>query len=269
MRCQSIEVYNAMPLVIQLGYIRPGLLATTPGSDVQMKSDDIQIREDRLSNRSSLADLVYNEIKESLRRGRPQPGARVNLEDLAQEFQVSPRTVREALTQLVSEGLVRRDPYKAFYANELTPSDIQDILNMLRILEGWAAMEAAKRIDEPSLERMSSLLSAIDELDDPDQFSERRALHHEFHFIAIHASEKPYLIRTLESIWNWTLPYDFTTTSPDTRKRERAFDRRSHREYVKMLKAHDGDGARSVIEEHMQTSANFLLYGTESDEARP
>jgi len=234
-----------------------------------MKSDDIQIRKRRLSDRSSLADMVYDEIKESLRRGCPQPGARINPEDLAQEFQVSPRTVREALTQLVSEGLIKRDPYKAFYANELTPSDIQDILNMLRILEGWAAMEAAKRIDEPSLERMSSLLSAIDELDDPDQFSERRALHHEFHFIAIHASEKPYLIRTLESIWNWTLPYDFTTTSPDTRKRERAFDRRSHREYLKMLKAHDEDGARSVIEEHMQTSANFLLYGKGSEEAGP
>jgi DNA-binding LacI/PurR family transcriptional regulator len=62
------------------------------------------------------ADQI-NDIRESILRGRVEPGAMVGTEfEFAQKWQLSRNTVRRGIEQLVNEGLLERRPGKGLYA---------------------------------------------------------------------------------------------------------------------------------------------------------
>jgi len=91
---------------------------------------------EKLSRKVTLADQVYESLRHAVIHGQLSPGSRLNQTELARKLDVSERTVREALTQLVSEGLVSREPYKEFRVVGLSVAEIEEIFHMRALLEG-------------------------------------------------------------------------------------------------------------------------------------
>ncbi|MFW5870029.1 MAG: GntR family transcriptional regulator, partial [Candidatus Sumerlaeota bacterium] len=60
---------------------------------------------------SSKRDMVYGALREEILSGHIEMGARLKLSDLAARFDISAIPVREALSQLESEGLVEIRPH--------------------------------------------------------------------------------------------------------------------------------------------------------------
>ena len=116
----------------------------------------------KLDKKASLADLVYESIRQAVVYGRFKPKERLNQLELAKAFDVSERTVREALTRLVSEGLVSREPYKEFRVVGLSVDDVEEILHMRALLEGWAMELAAREITPRELDQMRKLLPKME-----------------------------------------------------------------------------------------------------------
>ncbi len=56
---------------------------------------------------------VYNRVRVEILACRYRPGARLKIQDLCDEHQVSNGAVREALSRLASEGLVLLEPRRA------------------------------------------------------------------------------------------------------------------------------------------------------------
>ena len=78
-----------------------------------------QPQDRRLLRRQMLADDVYEAIKTMLMDHVIRPGARISIDGLAREFQVSSTPVREALARLESEGLALKEPLKGYRATPL------------------------------------------------------------------------------------------------------------------------------------------------------
>lgn len=65
-----------------------------------------------MSESATLAQSIAHQLRDDVLNGRYPPGERLRLEDLKNNFGVSWSPVREAVTRLVSEGLIVADSQK-------------------------------------------------------------------------------------------------------------------------------------------------------------
>ena len=66
----------------------------------------------RVPRRSVLSDDIYEMIKAMIFDHEIAPGAKVNIDALAVQLDVSQTPVREALARLESDGLIAKEPLK-------------------------------------------------------------------------------------------------------------------------------------------------------------
>lgn len=95
---------------------------------------------------------------------------------------ISRTPLREALKVLATEGLVRLEPRRGCFVNELSLQDLEDIFPLMAMLEGRCAYEAAlKASDEQlmALERLHQTLQAHALAGDVDAYYATNAHIHE------------------------------------------------------------------------------------------
>ena len=123
-------------------------------------TETVEPQDRRLLRRQMLADDVYETIKTMLMDHDIRPGARISIDGLARDFQVSSTPVREALARLESEGLADKEPLKGYRATPLlTLEEFDDLYRFRQLLEPWAARRAAERIDDAGRDRLRAELA--------------------------------------------------------------------------------------------------------------
>jgi DNA-binding GntR family transcriptional regulator len=106
--------------------------------------------------RRALRDLVYDRIINLLMSGELEPSARLSIDTLARDLEVSPTPVREALANLERTGLVTREALKGYrVAAPLLPEQIAELFDARLVLETGSAGLAERHADEliPELRR--------------------------------------------------------------------------------------------------------------------
>ncbi|CAM4353743.1 GntR family transcriptional regulator [Bordetella muralis] len=74
---------------------------------------------------------------------------------------ISRTPLREALKVLATEGLVRLEPRRGCFVNELSLQDLEDIFPLMAMLEGRCAHEAALKASDAELAGLESLHRAL------------------------------------------------------------------------------------------------------------
>lgn len=106
----------------------------------------------RKIERIVLGDQVYEAIKERILDQAYTPGEKLNIDGLVRELEVSSTPIREALTRLVAEGLVRAAPFLGFAIAALPDrAYYEDVYSFRGVIEPWAAAEAARRQPGPDI----------------------------------------------------------------------------------------------------------------------
>lgn len=124
---------------------------------------------ERLS-KSTLRDHIVERLRAAILSGELAPGAPVVEMALAQRFDVSRGPLREALRQLVDEGLLVTVPYTGTHVMSLSVDDVREIYSMRVTLERFAFEQAWPKRDEAFRTEMQRrhqrLTAAIDAGDD-------------------------------------------------------------------------------------------------------
>ena len=197
--------------------------------------------------KESLAEGVFRTLRKAILEGDFEPGEWLRQENLADELEVSQATVRDALNQLVGEGLADRIPYKGVRVATLSPAELEDIYAMRAVLEGLAAKSAAKNITAEQLQEMRDILPDSIVSNDPESVPKAREANKRFHEIFIEASKRRFLIRTLRQVLDWIDPlmlYSKTVKTEiglETRLKWGERDRFQHTRLLEALEAGDGD----------------------------
>lgn len=90
--------------------------------------------------RRGLRDRVYDRILDILLSSEMEPGARLSIDTLAQQLQVSQTPVREAMVQLERTGLVTREALKGYrVAPPLGKEQLDELFEARMMLEVEAA----------------------------------------------------------------------------------------------------------------------------------
>ena len=114
-----------------------------------------------IGERTSLRERVAESLRAALVSGRMVPGTTYSIPALAEQFGVSATPVREAMLDLVNEGIMSAVPNKGFRVVELSDAELDQITELRRLLEVPTVGELAGAIDRAAIRRLRSLADAV------------------------------------------------------------------------------------------------------------
>lgn len=111
---------------------------------------------------TTLAEQVYEAMRQAIISGELSPGERITERGLAERFAVSPTPIREALRRLEQDHLVERHGPRSVQITDVGQDAGEEIVLVEGSLRALAARLAAKKATTVQLERMERLLAAGD-----------------------------------------------------------------------------------------------------------
>ncbi len=111
-----------------------------------------------LSERKTLSEQVYHEIKEAIIAGDIAQGAKITEDKLAKKYGISRGPLREALRRLESTRLLIKIPHAGMRVVTLTPKMIEEIYIVREALEGMSARLAANCMKDDEINALYELL---------------------------------------------------------------------------------------------------------------
>ena len=113
----------------------------------------------------SLADVAYEQIRDSLLTLEIKPGDPLYDEGLAKELGLGRTPVREALKRLELDRLVVTYPRRGTFATQVEVTDLAFISEIRAQLEPLAAARAARVATSAARERLRLIVSAVESFD--------------------------------------------------------------------------------------------------------
>jgi DNA-binding GntR family transcriptional regulator len=106
---------------------------------------------------NSLHQEVASALREEIFAGTLAPGTFIDEVALCERLRISRTPLREALKVLTSEGLLRHEPRRGCFVNQVTEQDLDDIFPVIALLEGRCAYEAAQHASDADLAELATL----------------------------------------------------------------------------------------------------------------
>ena len=114
-----------------------------------------------LSDRRSLADEVLERLREAILRGQFAPGEQLQAVRLAEQMEISPGPIRDALRRLEREGLVIMRHGRSPVVAELSRQDLDEIFSLRYSLEQLAVRYACRNATPSDLDAMQAIIDDL------------------------------------------------------------------------------------------------------------
>jgi DNA-binding GntR family transcriptional regulator len=111
--------------------------------------------------RRSLSDDVVDRLRSAIIRGEFEPDQRLSEAALAEAFGVSRGPIREALTQLEREGLLKVERHRGARVTRLSQADIDEIYSLRTAMERLAIERAARLADDNDFAAMEAVVQEL------------------------------------------------------------------------------------------------------------
>lgn len=205
----------------------------------------------------SKAAAAYQQLRQDIRSGALAPGERVTLQGLSASLSMSLTPVREALSQLETEGFVVHMPYRGTFIAKTSSQRVEQIYRLREVLEPMAVALAAEQVmrggQATHLERVRELLRVCDEAKTP--FEVVRA-NEDFHHALYQICDDPLLIGFIAKLWAG-VPYQSLSLS--VMGDRVAESQREHHALVEAVAAGRAEDAAEVLRLHIQHGRNAAL----------
>jgi len=198
------------------------------------------------TRRPSLAESVYQRLKQDIFDFRLLPGDRFTEGEVAESLNVSRTPVREALQRLEKEGYVRVHFRSGWSVRDLDFKQFDDLYDLRVVLESAAVRQLCDRAERPPLDALKSiwLVSAEERSTDGTRVAQ---LDEQFHSTLVQAAGNPELLRCHREVTeririlrrlDFTEPDRVAATYQEHAQILRAVLRRRADQAIMLLRAH-------------------------------
>lgn len=212
--------------------------------------------------KTGVSDVLVQRILGFVTAGKLTPGDKLPSErEMAQRFQVSRPTVREALRALSVLGVIEVRHGGGAFVSALNAADLLGPLNFFlslsevsvtklyearRLVEGEICAQAAKLATDANLAHLEALID--EQMGQVSYAEEYLRLDSQFHQYLGEISGNPFLARASQSLN--VLGIEFRRKAANTKETPgRSID--NHRDILKALRAKDPEAARQAMVAHM------------------
>jgi len=109
-------------------------------------------------NAENRRDTVYDRLRQDIAQGRLEPGKKLSEQGLAEALGVSRTPVREALSQLMNDGLLV-GLGRGYTIPDLTPQDVEHIYELRLLIEPAIAQQTASHARHQDVQSLEAALN--------------------------------------------------------------------------------------------------------------
>ena len=225
--------------------------------------------DDGLLEKKSLRSEVFELLRRRIVSGEYGLGEWLRQEEIANELGVSPTPVREALDELVAEGLAERIPYRGVRVLQLSAEEIVDAYVFRLLLEVSAARLSAFNVTEEQAAVLHGILHETEAFLALDDVSGYQLLNRRLHQRIAASSGNELLARLYKLVVNrfpdWMM-YGDLAEQPELRRIAMARDLGEHRMLIDLITSHQAEAASRQAMRHMRGVGEELIAWTDVPE---
>ncbi|MDE3068536.1 MAG: GntR family transcriptional regulator [Verrucomicrobiota bacterium] len=203
------------------------------------------------------AELAYKELSHRILIQEIAPNDRIKEQFWAEKLNVNRAAIRESLTRLLGEGVVRQGDRGGYFVTEMTERDIQEIREVREIFETAAFVLACDHASQKQVKEIEETCDDFAHFVKKGYFTGGHEADLRFHQLLLNASGNARLIqlyqrshiplfqrRTAQTRIHLE---DFIQTEKEHRKIIEALKKKDKRLGTQLLKEHFNRGARDAL----------------------
>lgn len=216
----------------------------------------------------TLKQHAYKLIRKKLEGGDVRAGSRLSDDALAREIGISRGPIREAISQLVSEGLVEQRPRRGVFVREPSRQEMEELCEVRSALESFAASKAALIATEAQIAELEQLhqdvLATVQECRTmPNQVANRDLTDRfltsdmQFHLHILSAAGNRRLFDMVEDCKILLRVFAHMPVKHDLRLMTESAQQ--HAAILDAIRRRDGNSARDLMMSHIMMASRLVL----------
>lgn len=210
-----------------------------------------------------LGEVVFDYLRNVIMSGDLKPGERLMENTIAEQLGVSRTPVREAIRKLEKEKFITMIPRKGAYVSRLTPKDILDVLEIRRVLEGFASKSACERMSISEKKELRKCYEKFARFQEKSNLPGMIDKDREFHDLIFKASKNDKLVDLVkelhEQFHRFRLIYFYDNTNYD-------YIQFWHLKILEAIEGDDCDMAKVHAEAHIAAIEKSVIEWAEREE---
>jgi DNA-binding GntR family transcriptional regulator len=206
------------------------------------------------SSRTPVApESIADALRDAIAYGDLAAGEPLRQDRIAAEFGVSHIPVREALKELVGEGLAVFAKNRGIVVSELSAKVAWELTEYRCLLEGQMALWAVPQLNDHDLMEAEEIL---DRLDGETRLREILKLNTAFHTVLFTPANRPYFLKSIETVRAnlsryWRLAWEELGHKPHSQ--------RDHRKILTLCKKGDAKAVGREMEKHIRETGTLIV----------
>ena len=212
----------------------------------------------------SLTSQAFERIRNDIQLGTLRPNERLKIQALSERYEIGATAVREALSRLVTDGLVDSEDQKGFCVSPVSRNDLIDLTEIRIAIEEMAIRKAIANGD---LEWEAQVLSSFHRLSrtpPPTTLANHAAwavAHRQFHESLVAKCGSPWLLRLCAMLHDKSERYrNLAERSTRPEQRDTATEHRELMEAIAMER--NADKAAALIGAHLRATTDIILHAS-------
>ena len=216
----------------------------------------------------SLTSLAVERLRGDILAGQLRPTERLRIQALSERYGIGATAIREALSRLVTDGLVDSEDQRGFCVTPVSREDLTDLTQTRVEVEGSALRLALKH---GGIDWESNVLSAFHRLQrtpvpsSPELHEAWVAVHRQFHETLIAGCASPWTLRLCRLLYDQSERYRNLAEQYTSEKNRDAA--KEHRELMEAAMARDADRAVQLLSGHFWETTGIILKAVFNDDA--
>jgi DNA-binding GntR family transcriptional regulator len=218
------------------------------------KGDNVLLA--RIDGPRNLAESVYIRIEEAITNLTLKPGDEIQEVKLAKQLGTSVTPVREALSRLVGDGLIVREPNKRPRVAKFSYKEIEDLYDIRGALESLGIYLAASHITSDDIASLRQLQKQGSIYVLSRKIEEYKAYNAHFHQSILNISHNVLLAEMMETIRKKIVLFVSSTVLIPGRSEQGI---KEHAEMINLLEKRDASAAREAMRNHIELAKEGFL----------
>lgn len=219
---------------------------------------------EKLDRQMSLRETVTERLRTSIISGDLVEGELYSAPSLGAAFGVSATPVREAMMDLVREGLVETVKNKGFRITGMTDAELEEIAEIRLLIEPEATKRALAAVPSTSIPELRALADVIVRTAQDKDTDAYLAADREFHSRLLSFAGNKQLVDLATSLRLRTRMYGLKTLMDNHQLDGSA---QEHHEMIDCVERGDGDGIHELMIRHISHARGIWNTGSPDDEA--
>ncbi|MDR7871545.1 MAG: GntR family transcriptional regulator [Tissierellaceae bacterium] len=211
----------------------------------------------------TIKEQVYEIIKENIISGKLKPGEWLQESKLVDSLNVSRSPVREALKQLVGEGLLENIPNKGVFVKTLSIKDIYNIFEFREVMEKYAIKKSIDVFTEDYIEALDEISLNLKEAFEKGDLNEYTKIDTKLHYFLFEMCDNEMINDVVNNVFPLLQSFRIISLNSKSRFEESLEE---HNGLIEGIKERNFDKAWGYNKVHLRLARDEIIKHLQSFE---